>query len=190
MRPTEAEEEAEVEAVEEAEAREEEAAEASAEKEKKEESTEAEVEEEVAVEEAEEEETEVIEEIDMEVAIDSEAQETPIPQLLLELMLLDKTQRVLPTKSTKTTKVDMDIMVDMTEEVEPVVVEKSRKEVPEDTDGEILMKIRNMSIWEPKKLPLLLKLPQKLQPKVLKILLKKPRLKLSHNKRRKKRSTT
>ena len=83
-------------------------------------------------------------------------------------------------------------MVDMIEEVEPAMVKKSRKEGLEDTDGEILLKTRSTSIWELKKLFNLLKLPQKLQLKVPKPpqLPKKPRLKLSHKKRRKKRSTT
>jgi hypothetical protein len=85
----------------------------------------------------------------------------------------------------------MDIMVDMIEEVEPAMAKKSRKEVPEDTDGEILLKTRSTSIWELKKPLNLLKLPQKPQLKVPKPPqpLKKPRLKLSH-KKRKKRSTT
>lgn len=83
-------------------------------------------------------------------------------------------------------------MVDMIEEVEPDMVEKSRKEVPEDTDGEILLKTRSTSIWELKKPLNLLKPPQKPQLKVLKPPQppKKPRLKLSHKKKRKKRSTT
>ena len=83
-------------------------------------------------------------------------------------------------------------MVDMIEEVEPAMAKKSRKEGLEDTDGEILLKTRSTRIWELKKLLNLLKLPQKLQLKVPKPPqpLKKPRLKLSHKKRRKKKSTT
>lgn len=92
-------------------------------------------------------------------------------------------------KSTKKTKVDMDTTVDMIEEVEPVMVKKSRREEPVDTDGEILLKTESTSIWELKTPSLLLKRSQKLQLKVLNQL-KRLRLKKSHRKKRRKRSTT
>lgn len=152
-------------------------------------SPEAEVEEEAEVTEAVEAEAEEEEKEEQDMEVEEEVQETLIPEEPPDKMLSVNTQKDSSTKSTMTMTEDMDIMVDMTEEVEPATEEKLRKVVLEDTDGEILMKKESWSIWELKTpSPLLSKLQRKL-PKLPK-LPKKLKLNNSHKKRKKRKSIT